>query len=949
MTTTATTTQTSESPPGGTAGDGEQPGLDAAPVAEGAPGLGRPRRFWWWLAAIVAVGLAVRLGYLLGWRTPWTAIGDPYYYHHGANLLADGEGYVHPYQLLLFGIRHPGADHPPGFMTVLAGFSWLGLRSFFQHQVIACVLGGAGVAAMGAAGRRIAGERVGLIVAGLAALSPNLFYFDAMVVSESLVIATTAAILVAAYRWWDQPTTGNAVVFGVVIGVAALVRSEAILLGPLIAVPLVWWRHRPVGRRLLVQLGGAGAAAVVVVAPWVGYNLARFSEPVTLSAQFDQTLGTANCESVYFGDRVGYWSLACIQETEHLVPEGDASAQGKGFREIAIRYARDNADRVPFVVAGRIGRTFGLYQPQEQIELDTSVETKEPVLGEIGMVAWYVIAVAGGLGLVGLRRAGRPIFPLVAVVASVVVVVAVIYGNTRFRLPAELALMIPAAVTVDAGFVAAGRRWRTWRERGATTALQPAGPGPSSPGPDRPDDPDGSDRPDRLGPDRPDDTDGSDRPEDPDGSDRPDSPDGPGTVDSPNGADDVPGGLGSSTGRYAGFDGVRALAALGVLVTHVALKVGFSVNDARGHYYARLDVGVAIFFVLSGFLLYRPFVARRLDGRARPDTRNYLRNRFLRIYPGYWLALTVLVVALDTRARDEIQSLWDLVMYYGLFQSYSADTALGGLQQAWTLTNEVAFYLLLPLWAAGAAWLARRLRPERAVRAEVMALAAAAAGALAFRYWVQTVDTSDVTLGTIDPRVHWLPANFHMFVPGMALALATEWARHRRPATLVRVLDGLRRHPLACWAAAAACFWMVSTQLGLGFEVGASAPRTSIAKELLYAGVGFFVVLPVALAGASLPRSLRWLGSRPMVTLGVLSYGIYLWHEGVFEIYRTMADVEVFQGSLPPALVVTVVGSVVAAGLSYVLVERPALSFKDRRRRMFATWRPVGLPAGATP
>ncbi len=303
----------------------------------------------------------------------------------------------------------------------------------------------------------------------------------------------------------------------------------------------------------------------------------------------------------------------------------------------------------------------------------------------------------------------------------------------------------------------------------------------------------------------------------------------------------------------------------------------------------------------------------------------------------------MLVVVLDVRGRDEIQGAWDFVVFYGLLQSYSAHTALGGLQQAWTLTNEIAFYLLLPLWAAGAAWLARRLPARRAVAAEAVVLAAAAAGALAFRFWVHTVDTSDPTLGTIDPRLHWLPANFHMFVPGMALALALEWSRRRdRP---LRLLEWPRRHPLACWVGAAACFWAVSTQLGLGFQIGASDPGTSMAKEGLYAAVGLLVVLPVALAGATLPRALGWLGSRPMVTLGMLSYGIYLWHEGVLDIYRDIFDVPVFTGSLPAALAGTVVGSLAAAAVSYVVVERPALSLKDRSRRLFATWRPVGLPA----
>jgi peptidoglycan/LPS O-acetylase OafA/YrhL len=939
MTTTATTPDTTASP--GPLGDPGRDQAAAAPVPGAAPGPGRPRRFWWWLGAIVGGALVLRLTYLLGWRTPWDVIGDPYYYHHGANLLADGEGYLHPYRYLLFGERSPGADHPPGFMTVLAAFSWLGLRSFFQHQVISCLIGAAGVAGMGLAGRRIAGERVGLVVAGLTALSPNVFHFDASVVSESMVVGTTALVLIAAYRWWDDTTTRSAVVFGVVIGLAALVRSEAILLGPLIAVPLLWWRGRSAadgsaddepdgaddaaddggrdaaddtigdgngdavddtigeavddgdsGRdervRRLPQLALAGLAAALVIAPWVGYNMSRFTEPVTLSAQFDQTLGTANCETVYYGDRVGYWSLACIQATEHLVGDGDTSAQGKGFREIALRYARANQDRVPYVVAGRVGRTFGLYQPQEQIFVDTEVESKEPVLGQAGLFTWYAVAVAGGVGLLGLRRAGRPIFPLVAIVASVVVTVAVIYGNTRFRLPAELALMIPAGVSADAAFTATGRRWRAWRA--------------------------GRSRP----PSRP----------------------------SPDTEADPPGGLGSSGGRFAGFDGVRALAALGVLVTHVALKVGFSVTDPRGHYLARLDVGVAVFFVLSGFLLYRPFVARRLEGRPGPATRDYLRNRFLRIFPAYWFAFTILVVVLDTRGRDEVQGLWDFLVFYGLGQSYSAHTALGGLQQAWTLTNEIAFYLVLPLWAAGAAWLARRLAPRRAVATEMAVLAAAAAGSLAFRHWVHTVDTSDPTLGTIDPRIHWLTANFHMFVPGMALALALEWSRRRgRP---FAVLEGARRHPMACWAGAAACFWAVATQLDLDFRIGSASPGISVAKEVLYVAVGFLVVLPVALAGATLPRSLRWLASRPMVALGVMSYGVYLWHEGVLDIYLDTFDVPTFRGSLPPALLFTLVGSVAAAAVSYVVVERPALALKDRGTRLFATWRPVGLPAGVT-
>src|SRR5215510_8635547 len=203
-----TSTETSPTPtvtePDGVPTGGAPAEDVAAGDAAAEDGPVRPRRFGAWLAVIAVGGLAVRLIYLFGWRNPWPVIGDPYYYHHGANLLADGEGYVHPFRFLLEGVRMPGADHPPGYLTVLAGFSLLGMRSFLWHQVVSCFLGVGGVVAMGLAGRRIAGERVGLIVAVMTALSPNIFLFDAMVLSETLVVSTTAIVLLTAYRWWDR-------------------------------------------------------------------------------------------------------------------------------------------------------------------------------------------------------------------------------------------------------------------------------------------------------------------------------------------------------------------------------------------------------------------------------------------------------------------------------------------------------------------------------------------------------------------------------------------------------------------------------------------------------------------------------------------------------------------------------------------------------------------------
>jgi peptidoglycan/LPS O-acetylase OafA/YrhL/4-amino-4-deoxy-L-arabinose transferase-like glycosyltransferase len=916
-------------PTGGEAGGaGPEPTAADGDGDEAAPS--RTSRFTIGLAVVAALGLAIRLVYLFGWKNPGLNAGDAEYYHEGANFLADGRGYLHPFQLIRHGLVIPGADHPPGYLTVLAAFSFVGLDSFLQHQLISCVLGSLGVVAIGLAGRRIGGERVGLLAALIVAISPNVWFHDALVMSETLVVATTAIVLLTAYRWWDRPAVASAALFGLAVGAAAMVRSEALLLGPFIAVPLLLWRRSATGpdaKALGRQVAAAAGVVVLVIAPWVGYNMSRFENPVTLSAQFEHTLVSANCDEVFYGPSTGYWSRNCVEAAEPLTdPLDDASEEGVVFRRLARDYVEDHKARTVVVLGARIGRTFGLYQPENQVALDYLYDNKAVGLGQVGLLGWYAVAIAGVVGMVGLRRAGRPIFPLVAIVAATAITVMVTYGATRFRFPAELALCIPAAVSLD-GAITAFRRSRT------RTEAEDLPPDAALVGAEKENgDGDGEPTPAETEPTLAE-------------TEQEGSPEAAST--------DVPSGLGSSSGRFAGFDGLRAIAALGVLLTHVALASGLVARSSTSPYLARADVGVALFFVLSGFLLYRPFVAARLDGRDRPDTRRYLRHRFLRIFPAYWLALTVLAVVLDIRHLDQIRTPWDFVFYYGLLQSYSRVTALGGLQQAWTLTNEVAFYLILPLWALGAAWLARKLRPKQAFVAELGALAAAGAAALAFRWWLHSFQVNDPTAGELsdfDPRFHWIFANFNMFVPGMALALALEWSRRRDEP--LKVLELVRKHPLVCWGGAAFCFWVVSTRLGLTI-LGTLTQRDAVAKELLYVGIGMLLMAPVALAGDALPRSLRWLSSRVMVTLGVLSYGIYLWHEGIIDIYRDTLDIQTetgeyrLAGSFPQMLIVVILATVAVAAVSYYLVERPALLLKDRDRKLFADWRPVGLPAGA--
>ena len=173
--------------------------------------------------------------------------------------------------------------------------------------------------------------------------------------------------------------------------------------------------------------------------------------------------------------------------------------------------------------------------------------------------------------------------------------------------------------------------------------------------------------------------------------------------------------------RYPEVDALRALAAIAVLGTHAAIFAGAAYPGSEvGRYAQRLEVGLTIFFVISGFLLYRPFVAARVRRREGPRIAAYAWRRLLRIAPAYWVALTLSALLVG---KDEVFSS-DAPYYFLLGQTYSSDTLSGGLTQAWTLCVEIAFYAFLPVWAWAMDRLARALA-ARGGRSRSAALVAA--------------------------------------------------------------------------------------------------------------------------------------------------------------------------------------------------------------------------------
>jgi len=179
--------------------------------------------------------------------------------------------------------------------------------------------------------------------------------------------------------------------------------------------------------------------------------------------------------------------------------------------------------------------------------------------------------------------------------------------------------------------------------------------------------------------------------------------------------------------RFPLMDSMRAIAFGCVFVAHTAFFAGMAADGATLRpYVARLDVGVRIFFLISAFLLYRPFVSARLRGQAPPLLGAYAWRRFLRVAPPYWLALIAVALWLGA------PGVWDhWPLYFGFAHVYEHDTlSVTGLPQAWSLCVEVAFYAFLPLWAA----LMRRV--PGGLRAELGGCAALLGVSFLYKLWV---------------------------------------------------------------------------------------------------------------------------------------------------------------------------------------------------------------------
>jgi peptidoglycan/LPS O-acetylase OafA/YrhL len=367
---------------------------------------------------------------------------------------------------------------------------------------------------------------------------------------------------------------------------------------------------------------------------------------------------------------------------------------------------------------------------------------------------------------------------------------------------------------------------------------------------------------------------------------------------------------------------------------HTTFASGFTGRSSLGPYTSRLEIGVSVFFVISGFLLYRPFATAHFQGSAPTSMGKFWVRRLRRIVPAYW---TVFLVVTYVLHADVVRSGWgSLAIYLGFAQIYSPYHVLTGITQAWSLCTEMSFYLMLPLWAA---FLGRRRRaPAGQLRIELWGLAGLIISSLGYRIWV--LQWHNPVAPTMP---NWLPAYTDLFALGMLLAVVSAYlaTTDQRPAWFWH--PGL---PWASWALAVVAFWAVSN-IGLPITpVTASPIPISLLRQTLYGLFALFVVMPAVFGPQDQAWTRRMLQFRPVALVGVVSYGIYLWHEtGLTMFFRWTGDRESATPVWQLTLVVTAF-AIAAATASYVLVERPILRGRAVARLPLARRRGV-RPASA--
>jgi hypothetical protein len=392
------------------------------------------------LVAVFGVALTVRLLYVLLLDPTIEPVSDAFNYHVLGDLIRHGRGFIGPTDWAFNQHVRPTAVFGPGHPLVLAVGNVVGLDTIRQQQLFMAFVGSFTPVLTAVLGWRVTRkEGIGLAAGLLAAFDPMLLGSDGALMAETvftLLGVSTILLVLAGRSSGGIRSTWFAGAAGAVLGMAVLTRGDGLLLLPVVVVPLLWRRWREIAV-VVVAMG-------VVVAPWVLRNYVRFDR-VVLSTNVGALVSGANCPESYKGPYLGSWSFECAYRIDLV---GDEAVDADRLRAQGVRYAREHAGRLPVVVAARLGRGWGVFQPFTQAEREARFEGRVEATQTAGVVLTWVLAPLALAGLWLLRKQGVGIAALVGPIAFVTLLFAITYGNSRFGELARPALAVAAVAAL---------------------------------------------------------------------------------------------------------------------------------------------------------------------------------------------------------------------------------------------------------------------------------------------------------------------------------------------------------------------------------------------------------------------------------------------------------------------------------------------------------------------
>jgi 4-amino-4-deoxy-L-arabinose transferase-like glycosyltransferase len=403
------------------------------------------------LLLIVALAFAGRVAYVLGVTRHDRHITDAFWYTAQANRIGEAKGIIVP---LFTNPTRPSAYHPPLTSIVLAPVARLTNGNETAMRLMMAFLGCLVVLAIALIAKELAGDRAAVIAAVLAAIYPNLWMNDGLLLSETITTLLVAVVILLAYRFTRRPSLRLAIAIGIGCGLGMLARAELGLELPLIVVPAFLLTARLAIRRRVELAGIAILVALITVSPWVIRNLATFERPVFLSTGDGAVLHGANCAKTYSGELLGFWDPFC--GSADVSPDLEESVADARQRRLGIEYMTSHPGGLAKAAAARLGRVWSVYRPLQMADLAV-LDGRPKSASVAGVVFFYVLVPPALIGALILRRRRVTLVPLLGQFALVTIVAVAFYGVVRFRVPAEVSLLVLVSIALDAPIRARSR------------------------------------------------------------------------------------------------------------------------------------------------------------------------------------------------------------------------------------------------------------------------------------------------------------------------------------------------------------------------------------------------------------------------------------------------------------------------------------------------------------